>query len=86
MRLDSIYAINANKQNDSHSKQNADTSAGKDSPRVLFEDYLKAHIQQVSAPVITQHAENHVAGLLQGYISPLRLAYKLEPELETSAS
>jgi len=86
MRLESIHAINTNEKNNHQSNQNAGENAGKSAPRVLFEDYLKAQIQQLSAPTITRQTENQVAGLLMGYISPLRVSLKSEPELEISAS
>jgi len=86
MRLESIHAINTNDHNKSHSKPHVAVNNGKSTSGLLFEDYLNAYIQQSSKPVITRHAENQVAGLLMGYISPLRFAYKSEPELEISAS
>jgi len=85
MRLESIHALNTNEQK-KQPQISADTAIGKNTPKVLFEDYLKAHIQQVSTPAITRHAENQIAGLLMGYITPLRVTYKSEPELEISAS
>jgi len=89
MRLESIHAINTNEKNNNQSNQNAGAHAGKRTPGVLFEDYLKAQIQQISAPAITRQTENQVAGLLLGYISPLRVSLKSQPaqaELEISAS
>ena len=86
MRLESIHAINADKQSENHSKQNVGTLTDKSTSKVLFEEYLKARLQQVSTPEITRHAENQIAGLLLGYVSPLRITYKSEPELEISAS
>jgi len=86
MRLDSIYALNSNEQNNHNPKANAAATAGKTTSGAIFEDILKAHIQQASKPAITQNAENQIAGLLLGYITPLRVTYKSEPELEISAS
>ena len=85
MRLDSIISINANKQRTQNSNQTtgvlADSASG-----AVFADYLNAYIQQVSNPVITRQAESHVAGLLMGYIAPLKITHKSEAELEISAS
>jgi len=84
MHLDSIVSINSNKQHTRQSTQNTGSLAGS-AAKVLFSDYLNAHIQKASTPEITRQAESHVAGLLMGYISPLRITYKSEPELEISA-
>jgi len=85
MRLDPIISINANKQQTQHSNQNVGALAGSAS-NVIFADYLNALLQQTSKPVISRHAENHAAGLLMGYITPLKITHRLEPESEISAS
>ena len=86
MRLESIHAINTNEKQTQHSNQNVGSSAVKSTSGTVFEDYLKAHIQQISTPVISRQAESHIAGLLMGYIAPLKLTQKSEPMLEVSAS
>jgi len=86
MRVDSIVAINANQQHNPHTVKYAGTSAGKTASGIIFEDFLRANLQQESAPVVTHQTENQIAGLLGGYFSQLRITYKTEPKLEDSVS
>jgi len=86
MRVDSIIAINANQQHNPHQTQYAGNSTGKATSGIIFEDFLRANLQQESAPAVSHQTENQIAGLLGGYFSQLRITYKTEPKLEDSAS
>ena len=83
MRLDPIISINANKHQTQKSNQNTGTLAGSAS-KVLFADYLNAHLQQANDPVTSRHAESYVTGLLMGYTTPLKITHKSEPEISAS--
>ena len=84
MLTNPIISINAS-NNNRKSNQHVGETAVRSASGLVFEDYLKAQLQQVSNPVITRQAESHVAGLLMGYITPLKITFKSEPELEVSA-
>jgi len=86
MRVDSILAINANQQHNPHTAKYAGTSTGKSASGIIFEDFLRANLQQESAPVVTSQTENQLAGLLGGYFSQLRITYKTEPKTEENVS
>jgi len=86
MRVDSVFAINTHQQHNPHTTQPTTASTGKTTSGTIFEEYLRANMQQISAPVVTRQAENQIAGLLQGYFTPLRITQKTEPKLESSAS
>jgi len=86
MRIETITAINTQKQHDPHSTQNITAATHKSTSGSIFAEYLKANLQQVSAPVIPHHTENQIAGLLRGYFTPLKINQKLEPKQENDAS
>jgi len=86
MRVDSILAINANQQHNPRTAEYTGPTTGKTVSGLAFEDYMKANLQKISAPSIPRQAENQLAGLLMGYITPLRAAHRAEAKTESNAS
>ena len=86
MRVDSVFAINDHQQHNPHTVKYAGASTGKTASGLVFEEYLKANIQQISTPEVTRQTESQIAGLLRGYFAPMRIAQKTEPKPEDNAS
>ena len=85
MRVDSVIAINDHQQHTPNT-QSISASPGKSASGLIFEEYLKANLQQISSPTVSPQAENHIAGLLRDYFIPLKIAQKTESKQESSAS
>jgi len=86
MLVESVHAINAPMQDNPHITQVAETQTGKSDAGILFEEFLRANLQQISKPAITSQTENHIAGLLLGYFVQPKIASKSEQKLEDNAS
>jgi len=78
MRVDSIISINAHQQQKPHTIEYAGNQTGKTTSGKVFEEYLRANMQQVSTQAVPRQTENQLAGLLMGYFTPLRIANKEE--------
>jgi len=85
MRVDSIISISAHQQKKPQAEY-AGISNGKPVSGMSFEEYLKANIEKISAPAVTRHTENQLAGLLMGYFTPLRMTHRDEPKSESNVS
>ena len=85
MRVDSVIAINDHQQHTPNT-QSISASPGKSASGLIFEEYLKANLQQVSAPVVTRSTESQIAGLLRGYFTPLKINRENETNEENDAS
>jgi len=85
MRVDSIIAINAHQQPNQNTSQYAGTSPVKNASGKVFEDYLRANLQQLSTPTVTRQVENQAVGLLMGYYTQMKIQ-KTESEQESNAS
>jgi len=85
MRVDSIISINANTHHTPHTADYSGISAAKTKSGIAFEEYLKANMQDLSKPVVSRQTENQLAGLLIGYITPLKITQK-ETKAESNVS
>jgi len=86
MQVESVHAINAPMQDNPHIPQVTENQTGKTDAGILFEEFLKANLQQTSKPAITSQTENHITGLLLGYFVHPKIASKSEQKLEDNAS
>jgi len=86
MRVDSIIAISDHQQHTPNTTFSTRTSNGKTTSGLIFEEYLRANMQQLSAPTVSPQVDNQIAGLLREYFVPLKVAQKTESKQESSAS
>ena len=85
MRVDSIIAINAHQQNAPKTVEYTGTSTGKTVSGIAFEEYLKANLAQQSTPTVARQTENHLAGLLMGYITSPKFTQREDSKPEKTA-
>ena len=86
MRIESIIALNTHEQYRPQNTQNTEAARSKSASGSIFEEYLKANLQQINTPVVTRNTESQIAGLLRGYFTPLKINQKTEPKEENDAS
>jgi len=86
MQVESVHAINAQIQDNPHVANLKETQTGKSDAGILFQEFLRKNLPQPSNPVVTRQAENHIAGLLLGYLVQSKIAPKSEQKLEDNAS
>ena len=85
MRVDSIISINAHQQHNPHTVEYAGNSTSETTSGKTFEEYLRANLQQSGNQTVSRQTENQLAGLLMGYFTPLRIAQKEEPKVNSNA-
>jgi len=85
MRVDSIVAINSQQPNSEPVFPVAKTSQSNTASGLLFQEYLKANLQNMNNMAIPRHIENQIAGLLVGHIKQLRISSRESSEPETIA-
>ena len=85
MRVHSTFEVNTNYQQNPFITQHAgSTSTTKTAPGISFDECLRSHFQQVSAPAPSLQSKTLIAGFVWGYHPSLREPTKLEPTLKGS--
>jgi len=84
MRVESVIAITSQQPNSEQVLPISKTQHGTSTSGLIFQEYLKANLQNLQTPVVPRQTESQIAGLLLGNLRQMRVSRKDNTEFETS--